>query len=162
MVRGALAFERRRLAGALHGLIGDEDAASLERLLEDSEGLHAIKRQPRDFSHKQLLAEIERGEQMRALFELSLRIIDVAGLSAESVRYYASLVDYYTAYKLKRMDRETVHLYLLCFIHDRYQRLNNNLLTAFCPLVRRYIDEVTVATKEAVYKFKIQASEDIK
>ena len=67
---------RRRLSGALHGLIGDEDAASPERLLEDGEGLHAItaiKRQPRDFSHKQLLAEIERGEQMRARFELSLR-----------------------------------------------------------------------------------------
>jgi TnpA family transposase len=165
VVRGALAFERRRLASALSGLIGDEDAASLDQLLMDDEGLHAItaiKRQPRDFSHKQLLAEIERGEQIRTLFELSLRIINTAGLSAESVRYFASLVDYYTAYKLKRMDRETVHLYLLCFIHDRYQRLNDNLLTAFCSLVRRYIDEVAAAAKEAIYRFKIQASEDIK
>jgi hypothetical protein len=61
--------------------------------------------------------------------------------------YYASLVEYYTVYKLKRMDREAVQLYLLCFIHDRYQRLNDNLLAAFCSLVRRrYGDEVDKAT----------------
>ena len=65
LVRGALAFERKRLAGALEGLIGPEDARSLDRLLADDEGLHqitAIKRQPRDFSYRQLLGEIERGQ----------------------------------------------------------------------------------------------------
>ncbi len=35
-----------------------------------------IKRQPWDFSHKQLLGEVERGEQDRPLFDLSLRVID--------------------------------------------------------------------------------------
>ncbi len=164
VVRETLTFERKRLTGALSGLIGEEDAASLDRLLVNDEGLHAItaiKRQPRDFSHKQLLAELDRGRQIRPLFELSLRVIDAVGVTAESVRYYASLVDYYTVYKLKRMDRETVHLYLLCFIHDRYQRLNDNLLTGFCSLVRRYADEVKEAAKEAIYRFKRQANDDI-
>ena len=82
-------------------------------------------------------------------------------LSAESVRYCASLVEFYTVYKLKRMDREAGHLYLLCFVHDRYQRLNDNLLGAFCSLVRRYVEEVDGATKEAIYRFKLQTSEDI-
>jgi hypothetical protein len=77
------------------------------------------------------------------------------------VRYYASLVEFYTVYKLKRMDREVVHLYLLCFVQDRYQRLNDNLLGAFCSLVRRYVEEVDAATKEAIYRFKLQTSEDI-
>lgn len=164
VVRGALAFERKRLAGALEGLIDEDDAESLERLLADDDGLHAIttiKRQPRDFSYRQLLAEIERGQQLRALFTLSQRIIASLDLSAESVRYYASLVEYYTVYKLKRMDREAAQLYLLCFIHDRYQRLNDNLLAAFCSLVRRYTEEVDAATKEAIYRFKLQASDDI-
>jgi hypothetical protein len=53
-VRGALAFERERLSGALAGLIDAEDARSLDRLLADDEGLHqitTIKRQPRDFRY---------------------------------------------------------------------------------------------------------------
>jgi hypothetical protein len=164
MVRGALAFERKRLSGTLEGLIDAEDAKSLNRLLADDEGLHqitTIKRQPRDFSYQQLLAEIERGQQLRALFTLSERIVAKLDLSGESVRYYASLVEYYTVYKLKRMDREAVHLYLLCFVHDRYQRLNDNLLGAFCSLVRRYVDEVGAAAKEAIYRFKLQTSEDV-
>ena len=164
MVRAALAFERERLAGALEGLIDATNAKSLDRLLADEEGLHqitTIKRQPRDFSYQQLLSEIERGQRLQALFALSERIIARFDLSGEGVRYYASLVEFYTVYKLKRMDREAVHLYLLCFIRDRYQRLNDNLLGAFCSLIRRYADEVDAATKEAIYRFKIQTSEDV-
>ena len=89
LVRGALAFERKRLAGALEGLIGPEDARSLDRLLADDESMHqitAIKRQPRDFSDRQLLREIERGQQLRILFALSERIPVRLKLSAESVR----------------------------------------------------------------------------
>jgi hypothetical protein len=87
-LRGALAFERKRLAGALEGLIDAEDAKSLERLLADDEGLHqitTIKRQPRDFSYRQLLTEIEHGQQLRPLFALFAHIIASLELSAESV-----------------------------------------------------------------------------
>lgn len=164
LVREAPVFERKRLAGALEGLMSAEQAKSIDRLLTDDEGLHqitTIKRQPRDFTYRQLLREIERGQQLQALFALAERVIAQVGLSAESVRYYASLVEFYTVYKLKRMDREAVRLYLLCFVHDRYQRLNDNLLGAFCSLVRRYVEEVNAATKEAIYRFKLQTSEDI-
>jgi TnpA family transposase len=164
LVREALAFERKRLAGALEGLMSAEQAKSIDRLLTDDERLHqitTIKRQPRDFTYQQLLREIERGQQLQALFALAERVIAQVDLSAESVRYYASLVEFYTVYKLKRMDREAVRLYLLCFVHDRYQRLNDNLLGAFCSLVRRYVEEVDAATKEAIYRFKLQTSEDI-
>jgi TnpA family transposase len=164
LVREALAFERKRLAGALEGLMSREQANSIDRLLADDEGLHqitTIKRQPRDFTYQQLLQEIERGQQLRTLFDLAERVIAQVELSAESVRYYASLVEFYTVYKLKRMDREAVRLYLLCFVHDRYQRLNDNLLGACCSLVRRYVEEVDTATKEAIYQFKLQTSEDI-
>ncbi len=164
LVREALAFERKRLAGALEGLMSTEQAKSIDRLLTDDEGLHqitTIKRQPRDFTYQQLLREIERGQQLQVLFALAERVIARVDLSAESARYYASLVEYYTVYKLKRMDREAVRLYLLCFVHDRYQRLNDNLLGALCSLMRRYIEEVDAATKEAIYRFKLQIGEDI-
>ncbi|MDA0681538.1 MAG: Tn3 family transposase [Proteobacteria bacterium] len=164
LVRRALTFERHRISGALNELISDDDMRLLARLLKDDKGLHAItsiKHQPRDFSHKQLLGEIQRGQQIRDLFAVARRVIDAAGLSTESVRYYASLVDYYTVYKLKRMSTEMVHLYLLCFIQDRYQRLNDNLLSAFCALVSRYADEATAAAKEAVYRHRVEANDDL-
>ena len=76
------------------------------------------------------------------------------------MRYYASLVDYYTVYKLKRMAKEMVQLYLLCFVLDRYQRLNDNMLTAFCALVAQYADEAAKEAKEAVYQHKLQTNDD--
>lgn len=137
----------------------------MDRLLSDDDGLHAItaiRHEPRDFSQKQLLAEVRRGEQIRPFVELASRATKQADLSIECVRYYASLVDYYTVYKLKRMAKETAQLYLLCFVQDRYQRLNDNLLTAFCSLVAQYTEEASAEAKDAVYHHKLQANEDTK
>ncbi len=164
VVRRALSFERKRLSEALSQFITPVDEAVLDALLSNNDGLYAvtsIKHYPRDFSHKQLLAEIERGHRIRDLFAVAKRVITQAGLSTESVRFYASLVDFYTVYKLKRMSPAMTRLYLLCFVHDRYQRLNDHLLAAFCALVRRYSDEVASAAKESVYRHKVQANDDL-
>ncbi|MCP4405384.1 MAG: Tn3 family transposase [bacterium] len=165
VVRGALGFERNRLIDALSGLIGKIENERLDELLKDSDGLHAItllKREPRDFSHQQLLTEIARGKRIRPLFSLAQRITLRLDISAESIRYYASLVDYYTVYKLKRMAVEVAQLYLLCFLYDRYQRLNDNLLTALCSLVNRYAGEASLSAKAMVYHYKIQTNDDVK
>lgn len=164
VVRRALLFERHRLSDALNTSMTKEDKRMLDRLLSDVDGLHAvtsIKHHPRDFSHKQLLSEIDRGQQLRELYIVAQRIISHAQLSVESVRFYASLVDYYTVYKLKRMNRSMVRLYLLCFVHNRYQRLNDHLISAFCVLTRRYVDEVTERAQDAYYLHRRQANEDI-
>lgn len=164
VVSRALTFERRRMAEVLGTIVDKEKEVALDRLLTDHDGLYAItaiRHEPRDFSQKQLLAEIGRGEQIRPFVELAMRAVKQAELSIEGIRYYASLVDYYSVYKLKRMAKEIAQLYLLCFVLDRYQRLNDNLFTAFCALVGQYADEAAADAKEAVYQHKLQLNEDI-
>ena len=56
-----------------------------------------------------------------------------AGLSNESVKYYASLVQFYTVYKLQRMAVSASRLYLLCFATHRFRQINDNL--AAVPLM---------------------------
>ena len=71
VVRRALLFERDRLSETLAKSMTREDKHVLDKLLRDDNGIHAvtsIKHHPRDFSHKQLLIEIERGEQLRDLY----------------------------------------------------------------------------------------------
>ena len=163
-VRRALSVERKRLSGALVDAMTTDDIALLGTLLSDDSGVHTLttlKHQPRDFSHQQLLIELARGEQLRPLFEASKRIIQEAELTAESVRFYASLVDYYTVYKLKRMSASIVQLYLLCFVHDRYQRLNDHLLDAWCTLTRRYGEEARALAREAMAKHRLQVVDDM-
>ena len=164
IVGGALAYEQRRLAGIVHEKIGRSAKAALNRLLEDTQGLYEItllKRDPRDFSNHEIRREVERGEQMRNLYLLSQRLLPYLNISRENIKYYASLVDYYSVYKLRQLSEQVVYVYLLCFIQHRYQKLHDNLIQSLMHHVRRHGDDARAAAKEQVYDFRIAANADL-
>ena len=109
-------------------------------MLADTQGLHEItllKRDPRDFSNHEIRREVERGKQMRELYELSQKLLPHLKISNENIRYYASLVDYYSVYKLRRLG-ESIRL---C--------LSSLLYPAPLPEVARQPDsELTLPCKE--------------
>jgi hypothetical protein len=39
-------------------------------------------------------------------------------ISPESVKYYASLVNFYSVFRLQQLDEKLVFIYLLCFVLD--------------------------------------------
>jgi len=82
-------------------------------------------------------------------------------ISGESIKYYASLVSYYSVYKLKRFSEWTAYLYLLCFVYHRYQRLHDNLLNCLIYNVRQYTDEAKAAAKDRVYQLSIENNENL-
>jgi hypothetical protein len=50
------------------------------------------------------------------------------------------------------LSTETIaYVYLLCFIHHRYQRMHDNLINTFLFSVQRYTDEAKQKAKERVY-----------
>ena len=51
---------------------------------------------------------------------LSPQELPKLGVSKEIIGYYANLVDYYTAYNLRRLENNLGKLYLLCYIFDRF------------------------------------------
>jgi hypothetical protein len=155
MVGGALTFEQNRLADIVRRRLAHTDKASLRRLLDDSEGLYEItklKRDPRDFTYGEIKREIARGDQIRALYHLAGRLLPELTISNESVRYYASLVMYYTVYRLKRFDEDTAFLYLLCFVYHRFQRFHDNLINSLLYHVRGFSDAAKQAARQRVYE----------
>lgn len=84
------------------------------------------------------------------------------GISNESVKYYASLVGYYSVYKLKLLNEWIVYVYLLCFVYHRYQRMHDNLINTFIYNVRRYIDEAKSMAKEKVYECYTEGNQTMK
>src|SRR5699024_9350991 len=100
-----------------------------------------LKREPKDFSLKEIKREIDRGKQIQSLYQLAHTLLPKLGVSNESIKYFASLVNYYSVYKLKRLDEWLVYVYLLCFVYYRYRRMNDNLINTLIYNVRRYIDE---------------------
>ncbi|MEC0665330.1 hypothetical protein P8864_05170 [Priestia flexa] len=138
---------------------------SLDRLLEDSSGLYEItllKHEPKDFSATEIKLEMNRGKQIQHLYYLAQELLPKLGISNESIKYYASLVSYYSVYKLKRLNVWIVYVYLLCFVSHRYQRMHDNLINTLIYSVRGYADEAKLAAKERVYECYTESNQDIK
>lgn len=123
-IGNALTFEQNRLTSLINAALENSDIEHLKQLLEDSPGLYEVtqlKREPKDFSAGEIKREIRRGEHIQHLYQVAKRLLPNLGISNESIKYYASLVTYYSIYKLKRLDTSLVYLYLLCFIYHRYK-----------------------------------------
>lgn len=146
----ALQDEQKRLTNIVRNHLDTFDIEALKRLLEDSPGLYEItqlKRHPKDFSVSEIKREIHRGKQIHHLYQLAKRLLPHLSISNESIKYYSSLVSYYSVYKLKRFDEWTAYVYLLCFVSHRYQRLHDNLILSLIYNVRGYVDEAKAAAK---------------
>jgi len=160
----ALTRERARLSGVLQQHLTLAERQALQELLADAPGLQALtqlKREPRDFRYQDIQRELRRREQLHALYTVAHRLLPVLGISNESITYYASLVSYYSVYKLRRMKTEPVALYLLCFVSHRYHRLHDHLFNSLLHHVRRYIDAAKEAAADRVYGYRIERNQDL-
>jgi TnpA family transposase len=160
----ALTYEQERLTTVVSHYLDRSNVEDLNRLLEDAPGLYEItqlKREPRDFSASEIKREIHRGDQIRDLYHLASKLLPALNISNESIKYYASLVNYYSVYKLKRLNASTVYVYLLCFVYHRYQKHHDNLIHSLIYNVRRYTDEAKDAAKDRVYEARREENENL-
>src|SRR6266404_6847372 len=142
-----------------------QDIEALQHLLADSPGLYEVtqlKHEPSDFSAGEIKRELCRGEQIQSLYRLTKQLLPALGISNESVKYYASLVGYYSVYKLKRLNEWMVYVYLLCFAYHRFQRLHDNLINSLIYNVRRFGDEAKTTAHERLYECHTESNEDLK
>jgi len=113
MVGRIVSGERLRITRLLGQALTTAVAQQLEALLQADEGMYRIsilKHEPKDFSYGELRQEVGRRKFFQQLYEFGQTFLASAGLSNESVKYYASLVQFYTVYKLQRMAVQTARL----------------------------------------------------
>lgn len=164
VVGQAITYEQNRLSMVVQNHLEEADTDILNRLLEDTPGLYEItqlKREPKDFSLGEVKREINRGEHIQPLYHLAQRMLLVLDISNESIKYYASLVTYHSVFRLKRLTQGIVHVYLLCFVYHRYQRVHDNLINSLIYKVRRYVEEAKNAAKERVYEYQVENNQNL-
>jgi TnpA family transposase len=155
----ALTYEQNRLVDITQKHLTTTDVTALNELLNNPDGLYEItrlKREPKDFGNKEIAHEIVRGQQIQELYNVSKKLLRFFEVSNESIKYYASLVNYYSVYQLSQLDIQLVYVYLLCFVYHRYQKLHDNLIDGLKYHVRRYDDEAKSTAKQRVYEYKIE------
>jgi hypothetical protein len=156
--------ERRRITQLLKDALTPPVERQLAALLVADEGMYRIsvlKHEPKDFSYGELRQEVGRRQFFQPLYEFGQAFLAQAALSNESVKYYASLVQFYTVYKLQRMPWPTTRLYLLCFAYHRFRQLNDNLIDAFIHLVDQYEQQAKIAAETAAIQAMAEASANL-
>lgn len=164
IVGQALSYEQDRLINLITNRLEESELQMLDGMLNDLTGLHEIthiKRQPKDFSLSQIKREVERGYRIAPFYGLARRVLPDLGISNESIIYYASLVEYYTVYKLKRLERSIAYLYLLCFLFHRYQRLHDNLINCLIHNVKFHNNKAKEVAKERMYASRIEGKDSL-
>jgi hypothetical protein len=164
MVGRVVTGERRRITQLLDQSLTPAVEKQLEALLQADEGLYRIsivKHEPKDFSYSELRQEVGRRKFFQPLYEFAQTFLGSAGLSNESVKYYASLVQFYTVYKLQRMAVPTTRLYLLCFAYHRFRQVNDNLIDAFIHLIAQYEKQAKLAADGAAQQAMTEASANL-
>jgi TnpA family transposase len=162
MISTVLTAEQERLGTIIESQVSPSDTEALLQLLKNPRGLYEItriKREPKDFGEKEMRREIERGEQIATLHDIAQRILPHLNISEESVKYYASLVGYYSVYKLQRFDLKTTFIYLLCFVHHRYRQMHDNLINCLIYQVHLYNETAREIAKERISAFRQTQSE---
>jgi TnpA family transposase len=164
MVSRVVSGERRRITDLLAQTLTPVLKKQLDALLQSDEGMYRIsllKHEPKDFSYSELRQEVERRKFFQPLYAFGQTFLSANGLSNESIKYYASMVLYYSVYKLRRMATPTTRLYLLCFAFHRFRQINDNLIDALIHLIGQYEKQAKLASEQALQKAIIEASENL-
>lgn len=164
MVGQALIFEQNRLIALMGNSLNLPEINKLDALLEDSDSFYEItrlKHEPKDFRLNEIKWEIERAHQIREIYRFAQTLLPKLDISSESVAYYASLVSYYSVYKLKRFERQIARLYLLCFVDQRYRRVNDNLINSLIYRFRQYNDQAKADARINLSSLRLETNQDI-
>jgi TnpA family transposase len=164
MVGRVVARERKRITGLLEQVLTSPLQTRLDKLLTSADGMHrisALKREPKDFSHNELEREVKRRNFFEPLHDFAKTFLAMAEISTESGKYYASLVKFYTVYKLQRMAPSTAQLYLVCFAYHRFRQINDNLVEALIHWVDVYEKQAKAAADIAMQQALLAASENL-
>ncbi len=164
MVGKVVTHERNRVTRLLSHALTPLLKTQLDALLTADEQVYrinALKREPKDFSYNELRREVGRRKFFEPLYEFARSFLAEAGLSNESGKYYASLVKFYTVYKLQRMPLSTTRLYLLCFAYHRFRQINDNLIEAFIHLVGHYAKQAKQSAFDAMQHVLTEAGDNL-
>jgi TnpA family transposase len=153
VVSKAIASERQRLADILSCSMSQSLGESLGLILdgETETTLSSLRKSARNFSTAELEKELRIHQHIEPNIEEIDSTIEQLGLSLSNLNYFSSMIDYYTVTKLRRFDKVSSTLYLVCFLHLKYRQITEHLADAFVHHCRKLQQEARTYADETAY-----------
>jgi TnpA family transposase len=155
LIVDALTAERQRLEQQVDGFLNDSACAALQNLIirEDTlSGLASIKQDAKHFGYRMMVLERQKYATLAPLYTIAKSLLPGLGISQLNIAHYASLANYYTIYDLRRFNPGQTHLYLLCYIWQRYRKVSDNLIAAFGYHKKKLENDIKEITSKQVIK----------
>jgi len=154
IVGDALTAERRRVCGLVAGMLDEQAQNAIGQLLvrEDTlSGLAVLKQDAKHFGYRQMVVEQRKRSTLEPLYRIAKALLPKLAISLQNLIHYASLVNFYTIYDLRRQRPEQTRLYLLCYAWQRYRQLTDNLVDSLGYHMKQLEDETkTKANKRYI------------
>jgi Tn3 transposase DDE domain/Domain of unknown function (DUF4158) len=140
----ALREERKRLVTKLYTDTDKGLRGQLDRLLANDElfyNLTLLKKDQKDFSTTEIKKSVAKQQLVIGIYRESQLLMPKLGISEQNIIYYANLAQFYSIQKLRRFaDKNRVRLYLLCYAHHRFLKINDHLVSSLIQKMTKYAD----------------------
>ena len=154
IIGNSLTAERKRISSIIDKELDAAHKKEIKSLLSREEGiskLAALHQDAKNFGFKMMLKERQKHKTLEYFYSVSQSIIKKLGISQQNVDHYADLAIHYNSRDLSILGYNQSYLYILCYIFQKYQEINDNLVEAF-----RYNAKKTDAGIRARVKKKFQ------
>lgn len=165
----ALKNEESRLIKILQNNLTSAITKSLNSLLEIENIFYKITELQFDaktFKTQEMQLELSKLEICQTIYVFSRKILPMLMISRKNIDYYSDLARIYTVFRLKRLQPELAYLYLICYVHKRYEKVVNNLIQGFAYYIDKYnvsakkfSDDNIPDTNSTINKYRKQAGE---
>ncbi|HQY22694.1 MAG TPA: Tn3 family transposase, partial [Gammaproteobacteria bacterium] len=140
----ALKNEDQRLIKMVKHHLTKSVRGALQNLFQSDDAFYHItelKFDAKSFQTKEMTAEIKKLDLCRPIYDFTKDFLPKLSLSRHMVEHYSDLAKLYSVWRLQNIPPELSYLYLICYVHGRYERLTNNLIQAFVYYVDKYQNE---------------------
>jgi TnpA family transposase len=151
--------EKNRLRRKLYTLMDSTLRNSLDNLLEKDNlfyHLTLIKQDQKSFSTSAIRSTVEKNQLLEQIYQKSVTLIKDLNISEQNIILYSDLAERYTVYGLRNIKQPNlVRLYLLCYVHHRFLKINDHLIASFIYKVNGYTEDADLYQKEEIYKAQL-------
>lgn len=171
-IGSAIKNEENRIIQIVQDYLTYETEQALQSLFAIEDVFYKItelKFDAKSFRTQEMQGELEKLQICSEIYLFSNTILPQVDISRKNIDYYANLAKTYPVYRLKRLPKALTYFYVTCYVHDRYEKIVNNLIKGFVYYVDKYnADSKKYATnnkpdfKAQLYENKNQIGELIR
>lgn len=165
LISETLSAERERLSKLLIDMLDESSQHIIRQLLirdETLSDLAILKQDAKHFGYRQMVLERQKRNTLAPIYEIATRLLPKLAISRQNLNYYASLINFYTIYDLRRLKPEQTYLYLLCYAWQRYRQFTDNLIDALGYHMKLLEDQTKNKAKKQYALEQIGRQQEIK